>query len=125
MLTWNRTNKVVSEPFIYAYSTNTGYGKKLRKYGMIGFLNFIRKNLQDTKTIIHVIDFSMLMLLLFIKKPRAIIYEVYDIKFLKRQVLNNIRENRMFIINRKVDAIILASPYFKVYYKQKLRFAVI
>lgn len=124
VLTWNRTNKNVTESFIFAYSDQTGYGKTLSKlYGMIGFVKFIRSKLQHSESAVHVVDFSMLTLLLFMQKPKITIYEIYDIKFLKRKIFDCLREIiEKFIINRKIDAIIVASPYFKAYYRHKLKF---
>ena len=123
ILAWNRKQQFVKEKYVITYNDNTGYKNKLKKlFGLIRFFAFIKKNVGNNSAFIHLIDFSCLCYLLYSRTPR-VVYEVYDIKFLKNPILNFIRTFiEKFIIINFVDSIALASPHFKYYYQSSLKF---
>src|SRR5699024_4820408 len=89
-------------------------------------LLFMRKAKEKVKkykpTHIHAIDLEMLITAKTISNKEKIIYEVYDLKTFKNRALNKIREKIEFsLLSQGIHGIILASPYFKEYYKEKIK----
>lgn len=118
---WNRNNQAVSEDYVVSFNQNLGYGNKLKK--LLNLFNFIKRAKQFSRifkpTYIHAIDVEMLITSAFVKNKSKIIYEVYDIKFLNNKLLNQLRERiEFFIINKFNTYMILASPYFELYYSK-------
>ncbi|WP_280788292.1 hypothetical protein [Paenibacillus sp. PastF-3] len=118
---WNRKNENIMEDFIYSFNENSEYGNK-KKY-LFGFLHF-KKNAREfikkySPDYIHSIDISMLLVASKLKREYKIIYEVYDIKFLRSSFVNKIRELiEVNLINKGVESIVYASPFFDIYYKK-------
>lgn len=118
---WNRNSTKISEEDVISLDMNIGYGNQIKKILYLPKVYFFIKKLSKNKkfSILHAIDFELMFLSSIIKTEEKLVYEVYDIKFLANRVLNTIRylvEKRS--VNRKVDAVIFASPYFKNYYDE-------
>lgn len=117
---WNRSNKDVTEWYVSTFNQDIGYGNKL--YKLLNMIKFIKssKNFIDEfkPDYIHAIDMEMLITSKITSKASKIIYEVYDIKFFHNKILNWMREKIEFhIIKKDIHAMVLASPYFGIYYK--------
>lgn len=118
---WNRSNLKVREEYVASYNQEIGYGKKIGK--IINLLKFSRavkryiKKFQPTH--IHSIDLEMLIVAATSSKKNKLIYEVYDIKFIKNKILNFLKEKiEMRLIKGRKAKIIFASPFFKNYYSE-------
>ncbi|QUH19067.1 glycosyltransferase [Alkaliphilus sp. B6464] len=119
---WNRESKPVMEDYVEVFNQNIEYGNKKDK--AINLARFTLKAKEYFNKFnpdyIHAIDFEMLISSVIISRKAKIIYEVYDIKFLRNKVLNWIREKlELNIIKKYVSAMVLASPYFEIYYNSK------
>lgn len=129
---WNRAHVEVEEDFVISFDQEIGYGNRLNKIkNFKKFISHARKYSESFKAdFIHAIDLDMLIATMCLYKNSKLIYEVYDIKFLHNKILNSVREKiEAYIMNKKVDGIILASPFFECYYKKigvkKVEFVVI
>lgn len=119
---WNRSNNNVVEDYVISFNQEIGYGKKLNKlFNLFKFIKSAKEFMNGFKPdYIHSIDIEMLITSALISKKTKLIYEIYDIKFFKNNFINWIREKiEFFMINRYTYAMILASPYFDIYYKEK------
>lgn len=123
IIAWNRNNDLVKENFVDAISDDTGYGNQWRK--LMNLTSFAYKTKKKIKSFqpdfIHAIDFEMLAIASIYGKEPSIIYEVYDIKFFSNPIVNWIRaklEKRILL--KRVEGIVLASPFFKQYYENLL-----
>ena len=121
---WNRNNAEVNknQEFVKLYNQNIGYGNVLKKIkNIIGYIkSVINFNKEYNATHLHIIDFSFLIFSGLISRSNRIVYEIYDVKYLKSKLLNYIREKvEVYIINKHIDSIIYASPYFEKYYIEK------
>lgn len=117
---WNRSNSMVKEDYVISFDQDLGYGNKGKKlFNMVAFIRAASKHLKKYKPdYIHAIDIEMLITAALISKRQKLIYEVYDIKFLKNRIFNTIREKiEVFLLKRSVQKMILASPYFDHYYR--------
>lgn len=118
---WNRNNRDIGEDYVFTYDQNIGYGNKLHKLLNMGKFTKSAKVFVDNfkPDYIHAIDIEMLISSKIISKESKIVYEVYDIKFFQNKIINWMREKIEFlIINKYVEAMVLASPYFGIYYKK-------
>lgn len=116
---WNRENNVVNEDYVETFNQSLGYGNKIKK--ALNLVRFIKQAGIYVKkfkpTYIHAIDVEMLLTSVLISNGQKIIYEVYDIKFFRNKILNEIREKtEFFALKKYVDSMILASPFFEIYY---------
>ncbi|SFD37331.1 Glycosyltransferase involved in cell wall bisynthesis [Enterococcus casseliflavus] len=121
---WNRNNTRVTENFVVTYNQEIGYGNFYKS--LINIRKFLREVENYIKIYkpdkLHLIDYSVLPLSKLSKKKIDVIYEVYDIKFYKNFIYNLFREisERKFLTN--VGNIVIASPFFEQYYREKLKF---
>lgn len=122
---WNRENQKIKEEFVDAISDDTGYGNKIRKLtNLLSFAKNVKRHIQKFQPeIIHAIDFEMLAIANTIPSKRhKIIYEVYDIKFFSNQTINLFRTTiERILLKKNKYGMILASPFFKEYYKKLLK----
>ncbi|NMA85357.1 MAG: glycosyltransferase family 4 protein [Epulopiscium sp.] len=118
---WNRSHRSIVEEYVSSFDQDIGYGNKLNKLlNLYKFFKSAKKVVNEFKPqYIHAIDIEMLIVSMLMYSRCKLIYEVYDIKFLKNRFLNYIREKiEFFIIKKYAYAVILASPYFNIYYKR-------
>lgn len=118
---WNRENKSVKEDYVIPFNQGLRYGNKLAKlFNLPKFARFVRTTvLEFEPDYLHAIDAEMLLVATITQSNQDIIYEVYDIKNFKNRVLNWFREKiEIFLIQKKVKKIILASTFFAEYYEE-------
>ncbi|MFI3939872.1 glycosyltransferase [Vagococcus fluvialis] len=123
VIAWNRTSAPVKEEYVLGFNQKIGYGNFVQSTKNLNkFLDFAQKKIsQEKPEYVHLIDYSMLKLSSKLKKDSKIIYEVYDIKFFKNKLVNSFREvSEKRLINKYVNNIILASPFFEIYYNNQL-----
>lgn len=115
---WNRNHVDVKEDFVYAHNSKSGYGNKANVLlNLASFGKELRRFVYNFKpSRIHAIDFLMLLLIKADSKYE-VIYEVYDIKFIRISFLNRIREKIEKTKLKNVKKIILASKFFQQYYQ--------
>lgn len=121
---WNRKNQEVTEDYVVPYNKTSEYGNFLKNaFGIINFIEAAKNHIKKYNPFyIHAIDLPMLIAAAASTQTHRIIYEVYDIKSVRNSILNKIRETiEVFIINKRVDKLIYASPYFYIYYNNKLK----
>jgi len=121
---WNREDKSIQEDYVEGFNQKLGYGNKIKKmFNLLLFMRKVKKQIKEYKpTHIHAIDLEMLITAKALSNKEKIIYEVYDLKIFKNKIINKIREKIEFsILNQGIHGIILASPYFKEYYKEKIK----
>lgn len=121
---WNRGSKTIVEDYVEGYTQKIGYENRIKKaMNVLGFIIASIKHIRKRKpNLIHVIDFTMLLVSFFQSMRLQVVYEVYDIKFVSNRIFNFLREKiEIAIINKKVSSIILASPYFSMYYQEKIK----
>lgn len=122
ILAWNREDTTKTEDYVETFNQDLGYGNKLSKLlNLIKFKKRARMFFDEFKPdYIHAIDLEMCILARGISKKVKLIYEVYDIKFFGNKILNYIREKlELVIIKNHISGMILASPYFEIYYNGK------
>lgn len=117
---WDRLNKYIPEEEDYVFSSNHGYGKRIKKvFGMFSYFKFIKNViLVEKPNIIIASQWDMLFLVSIIKFDGKIIYENLDIPSLKNKFLTKIA---LFIEGKsikKIDGIIFASRFFEPLYKK-------
>jgi len=122
ILAWNRENTTKTEDYVETFNQDLGYGNKLGKLlNLIKFKKKAKMLFDEFKPdYVHAIDLEMCIVARAISKKVKLIYEVYDIKFFENKILNYIREKlELNIIKNNISGMILASPYFKIYYDDK------
>lgn len=120
ILAWNRNNNDVEQnENIVTFDSNEGYGKKIKKLlGMFKFYKELKSQIESFEPdYIQAIDWDMLFLVNLCCKTEKIIYEVYDIPNSNNNILQFIMSLLEKISLKKVEKIILASPFFKEIYK--------
>lgn len=117
--TWNRESLNCSDQGNYIYSSNEGYGKKLKKlFGMIKYLKYIRKVNEEFKPdIIIASQWDMLLLVVLSNFKGKIIYENIDLPSSTNKIILKILLGVEKILLKKVDGIIFASRFFEELYK--------
>lgn len=119
---WNRENTTKAEDYVETFNQDLGYGNKLSK--LFNLFKFKKNAIiffdEFKPDYVHAIDLEMCIVARGISKKVRLIYEVYDIKFFGNKILNCIREKlELTIIKNYISGMILASPYFKIYYNGK------
>lgn len=103
----------------YVYSSNEGYGKKIKKLlGMIKYYIFVKKIILKEKfDIIVVSQWDMLLLVYFLKKKNVkLIYDNIDMPSNANRLIGYILKKIEILCLKKVDMMIYASRFFKENY---------
>lgn len=112
---WNRGNLSVDNDNNFVYSSNEGYGNKIKKIkGMKNYLEYIKKiNEEEDPKILIASQWDMLLLCYLVKKKNQIlIYDNIDMPSATNKFMFSIlRLLEKFLIN-KVDGIVHASRFF-------------
>lgn len=118
IIAWDRENKNKIENGIVTYSSNVGYGKRLKKLmDLFSFSKFVKNKVGNEEyDYIHCIDWDMLLVGSFIKKKSKIIYEVYDLPDNGNIFIGKIQKSIETIFLKKVYKIILSSEFFSHLY---------
>lgn len=120
IIAWDRKS-IYSESMnnYYVYSSNEGYGKKIKKLlGMIKYFIFIKKILLKEKfNTIVVSQWDMLLLVYFLKKKDIkLIYDNIDMPSSNSKIITYMLKKIERVCLRKVDMMIYASRFFKENY---------
>lgn len=117
---WNRESRKIEEDNNYIYSSNEGYGKKIKKLlGMRKYLSFIKKVISEYKPdIIIASQWDMLLLTILSNFKGKIIYENLDIPSNSSRLILKILLILEKWMLKKVDGIIFASRFFLPLYSQ-------
>lgn len=120
---WDRKNqnkKIQNENYIY--SSNEGYGNKLKKLlGIYKYYKYLSKKIKEYKPhIIIASQWDMLILTSLVKSDNQyLIYDNIDLPSTKNSfILKFIQYIEKICILKKVDGIIYASRFFDEYYKK-------
>ncbi|WP_349763512.1 glycosyltransferase [Fusobacterium sp. SYSU M8D902] len=111
---WNRENINFEEKDDYIYSSNEGYGNKIKKlYGMRNYFNYIKKVIVNyNPEIIISSQWDMLLLTILSNFKGKIIYENLDLPTSTNSLVLNILLMVEKLMLKKVSGIIYASRFF-------------
>lgn len=117
---WNRENRKVEDSENYVYSSNEGYGKKIKKLlGMKNYLLFIKKVINEySPDIIIASQWDMLLLTILSKFEGKIVYENLDIPTSSNKLILKVLLILEKWMLKKVDGMIFASRFFIPLYSQ-------
>lgn len=117
---WNRENIPINEQANYIYSSNEGYGKKIKKLlGMKKYLEYIKNIIKEFKPdIIIASQWDMLFLVNLSGFNGKIIYENIDLPSSKNILILGILLKLEKFLLKKVDGIIFASRFFEPLYAE-------
>lgn len=121
---WNRGNIEFEDKENYIYSSNEGYGKKIKKLlGMKNYLNFIKQTINNyNPEIIIASQWDMLLLTILSNFRGKIIYENLDLPTSSNKMVLKILLLLEKLMLKKIDGIIYASRFFMpLYSKYKIK----
>lgn len=121
---WNRENIRFEDKENYIYSSNEGYGKKIKKLlGMKNYLKFIKLVIKEyNPEIIIASQWDMLLLTILSNFKGKIIYENLDLPTSSNKIVLKFLLLLEKLMLKKVDSIIYASRFFiPLYSKYKMK----
>lgn len=121
---WNRENIEFEDKENYIYSSNEGYGKKIKKLlGMKNYLNFIKQIINNyNPEIVIASQWDMLLLTILSGFKGKIIYENLDLPTSSNKVILNTLLLLEKVMLKKIAGIIYASRFFlPLYSKHKIK----
>lgn len=120
---WNRNDILVSDNFNYIYSSNEGYGNKVKKIlGMYKYYKYLKsKNLEFNPELIIASQWDMLLLAVLLKsKKQKLIYDNIDMPTSEFNLVIKLLRFLEAGLLKKTDGIIYASRFFKKCYNLKI-----
>lgn len=117
---WNRNNFQYTDKNNFIYSSNEGYGKKIKKLlGMKAYLSFIKQTIKEYKPeLIIASQWDMLLLTILSGFKGKIIYENLDLPTSSNKfILLFLLKLEKWML-KKIDGIIFASRFFLPIYKE-------
>lgn len=121
---WNRGNIEFEDKENYIYSSNEGYGKKIKKLlGMKNYLNFIKQTINNyNPEIVIASQWDMLLLTILSDFKGKIIYENLDLPTSSNKVILKTLLLLEKVMLKKIAGIIYASRFFiPLYSKYKIK----
>lgn len=121
---WNRENIKFEDRENYIYSSNEGYGNKIKKLlGMKNYVNFIKQIIKKyNPEIIIASQWDMLLLTILSNFKGKIIYENLDLPTSSNKLVLKVLLLLEKLMLKKVDGIIYASRFFiPLYSKNKIK----
>lgn len=115
---WNREKLIYNDERNYIYSSNEGYGNKIKKlFGMKKYLKFIKNTVKEYKPeILIASQWDMLLLVVLSGFRGKIIYENIDLPSSTRKIIIKILLLLEKVLLKKADGIIFASRFFEKLY---------
>lgn len=117
---WNRGNIKFEDKENYIYSSNEGYGKKIKKlFGMKNYLNFIKQTIKTyNPEIVISSQWDMLLLTILSSFKGKTIYENLDLPTSSNKVILKILLLLEKLMLKKTDGVIYASRFFLPLYRK-------
>ena len=115
---WNRENITYTDTKNYIFSSNEGYGNKIKKiFGMKNYLKFIKSKIREyNPDIVVASQWDMLLLVILSGYKGKIIYENIDLPSSNYKFLTWILLLLEKLLLKKVDGIVFASRFFSDLY---------
>ena len=117
---WNRENVKFDDNENYIYSSNEGYGKKIKKlFGMKNYLKFIKQVIKNyNPEIIIASQWDMLLLTILSNFKGKIVYENLDLPTFSNKLILKVLLILEKLMIKKIDGILYASRFFMPLYNK-------